>query len=216
MGVILPTIRTFSGQIPDKAVMDKDTFANSVHTYLNYFNNEFVPDTQDYSTKFEEARDEVENFVNSGEQIKSDVSALVDSAQNYKDLAQKYANADKDVEVETGYYSAKSFALHSQDYSNDALNYKNIAKDYANADENVVIEGQYYSAKHYMLKTQAIKDDAVAQLPEGTIDDSAVGTKTTWSSSKIDDEFKKRATAVIDGGSSNTAPDVYIDGGSAS
>lgn len=215
MAIQLPQVRQFSGQVPDKAKMDKDTFANSVHTYLNYFNDNFVPDLQDWTGSFTNAQDEIQQLVDSGANIKQDVNNLVTLAKNY-------ANADKDVEVETGFYSAKNYALYSKDYMdsaqnilNQTINYKDLAQQYANADENVAIEGQYYSAKHYMLKTQDIMNDAVAQLPEGTIDDSAVGTNTTWSSSKIDDEFKKRATAVIDGGNSNTAPDVYIDGGSS-
>ena len=213
----LPTIRKFTGQVPNKETMDKDTFANSVHTYLNYFNDVFVPDTQDFTDKMNTLEGELDDFlndandlVNQADSIRTDVTNLKDETIQYKTLAKNYANADKNVEVETGLYSAKHYSLISQDY-------QILAKNYANADEDVEVESGYYSAKHYMLKTQAIMDNAVAQLPEGTIDDSAIGDDITWSSQKIDNELKSMLTKMgtIDGGNATTSVDAVIDGGGA-
>ena len=52
-------ITQFSGQIPDRKNMDKDTFANSIPPYLNYFNNTFVPQSNDFVGKINQMADEI-------------------------------------------------------------------------------------------------------------------------------------------------------------
>jgi len=213
----LPKIRAFTGQVPNKEVMDKDTFANSVHTYLNYFNDTFVPDTQDFVDKAIQWNDELDTYKTDIENIKNEADTIKTDVENYKNLAKDYANADKDVEVESGFYSAKNFALYSKDYMESAKNYQILAKDYANADEDVEVESGFYSAKHWSIKAKKIVDGAVAELPEGTIDDEVIADDKTWSSSKLDEEFKKVATAGnIDGGNASSSADAIIDGGGAS
>jgi hypothetical protein len=186
----IPKIEQYTGAVPDKAIMDKDTFANSVHGYLNYFNDTFVPDSQNFTDSMNVLQEELQNF-------QSDTNDLVNQADSIKTDIYNYKN-------------------EAQQAVTDAQNYQTLAKNYANADEDTQVESGYYSAKHYMLKTQEVMANAVAQLPEGTIDDSAVGDNVAWSSSKISDELKKQASAGnIDGGNANTAIDTYIDGGDA-
>jgi hypothetical protein len=191
----IPKITQFSGQIPDKTIMDKITFANSVQTYLNYFNNNFVPESQ--------------TFVNKTNTLGSEIQTTADSSRNYADKASNWANADEDVEIESGKYSAKHWSIKSNKFADSSKNYVDKASNWANADEDVEIESGKYSAKHWASKAEA----AVAVLPEGTIDDSLIATDKVWSSQKVSDELKKYATNKIDGGNSTTAVDVYIDGG---
>jgi len=194
----LPTLTPFSGQVPNKQTMDKDTFANSVHTYLNYFNDSFVPETNALVTNLIVFAGEIQEFIDTANQTVEEIDQIKTDTISAKDAAVDAAN-----QAHTEYLNAKQE--------------RELAKNYANADEDVQVESGYYSAKHYMLKTQAIMAGAVAQLPEGTIDDAAIGTNVTWSSSKIDNELKKFAStaSVIDGGSANSVADAIIDGGSA-
>jgi len=202
----LPIIRQYSGAIPDKATMDKDTFANSVHYYLRYFNDNFVPDTQNFTDKMNTLTTELNDFIDTA----NDLIENVDNIKNETLQIKEDTSAIKD--------EVAGYKIDVQNYLNETISYKDLAKKYANADEGVEVESGFYSAKHYMIKTQKIMDGAVAELPEGTIDDEAIGTNVTWSSQKIDDEIKKYAGASnhIDGGDASTSPDAYIDGGNAS
>jgi len=100
-----------------------------------------------------------------------------DNAANSEDLADKYANAAKDTEVETGKYSAKHYSAVAEDHSDAAsaseTNAKNSednaktsedaakssedasadsemkASKWANEDRGTEVESGKYSAKHY-------------------------------------------------------------------
>jgi hypothetical protein len=170
----LPKITKFTGLVPDKATMDKDTFANSVHNYLNYFNDTFVPESQDFTDKMNTLSDEV--------QTAADNAALSEQNAKTSELkAYDWAETDEDVEVESGKYSAKHWAFKSNGWAN-------LSYAWAETDEDVEVESGKYSAKHWAKKAE----NAVAVLPEGTIDDGLIASDKAWSSQKISDELNNK------------------------
>lgn len=74
----LNKITQFSGQIPDRKKMDKDTFANSIPPYLNYFNNDFVPDSQTFTGNMNNIADEVNSTTAHIDNVKSQIDTIAD------------------------------------------------------------------------------------------------------------------------------------------
>ena len=132
----LPTLTKYSGAIPNKATMDKNTFANAVHPYLNWW-NDYIPTLEEWATNLQTLSSELQTLATDTEGFRNDAETFKNDAESAKQGAET---------AETGAIQAK----------NDA---------------------------------QAIADGITAQLPEGTISDNTVGTDTTWSSSKIQQEL---------------------------
>ncbi|BCD63559.1 phage tail fiber protein [Nitratiruptor sp. YY08-14] len=110
----LPTLTVFNGQVPDKTTMDKDTFANSVHIYLNYFNDSFVPETNTLVNNMNTLSGEVQTAANNAEASAQNAATSEANAANSELKAYKWAEEAEDVEVETGKYSAKHWAIKAQ------------------------------------------------------------------------------------------------------
>jgi len=78
----LQAITQYSGDIPDRKKMDKDTFANSIPLYLNYFNNDFVPQTLTFSEDLNNLTNEINDTVNETvthvDNVKQQIDAIAD------------------------------------------------------------------------------------------------------------------------------------------
>lgn len=83
----IPKITQYSGQIPDRKNMDKDTFTNSIPPYLNYFNNIFVSQADDFTDKINQMTSEINNTVdeiNNTQQKINEVASQNFDLNNFK------------------------------------------------------------------------------------------------------------------------------------
>jgi len=110
----LQTLTVFTGQVPDKSTMDKDTFANSVHTYLNYFNDTFTPETNTLVNDMNTLSGEIQTAADNASTSETNAANSATNASNSEQKAYRWAEEAEDVEVETGQYSAKHWAIKAQ------------------------------------------------------------------------------------------------------
>lgn len=94
----VPKITQFSGQIPDRKNMDKDTFANSIPPYLNYFNNNFTPETN--------------NLVDKLNQLSNDINATVNDINNVQNDIHTVANTAFDLDKFKGEWDSTTSYIH--------------------------------------------------------------------------------------------------------
>ena len=167
----LPLIDLYTGQVPDKAKMDKDTFANSVHTYLNYFNDKFIPESRDWADKTNTLSDEMESNANTVESYMNTTESYMNTTESYKSdaensmlQAKNWANANEDVEIETGMYSAKNWALKAQ----EAV----AALPEGTLDDSVIASDKAWSS-------QKINDELNLKLDKSAID-SILSEAVLW------------------------------------
>ena len=192
----LPTLVRFQGQVPDRATMDREEFAISTYYYLRYINDDFVPSLEAKSdaieTQLNQFSDDMNTLKSDTEVIKNDTQILKDTTQALKDQTQVLHDDTQTLHDET------------QSFRDTAGQYKDLAKNYANADQNVEVEQGYYSAKHWAMVAQNLANDTAAILPQGSINDSAVASTTTWSSQKLNSYLAKSdisnvaASALLD------------------
>jgi len=81
----IPKITQFTGDIPDRTKMDKDTFANSVYYYLRYFNDTFTPDSNTFADSLNTLTDEIN-------QTASDIETAKNETFEAKNIALASAN----------------------------------------------------------------------------------------------------------------------------
>ncbi|BAF69592.1 phage-related tail protein [Nitratiruptor sp. SB155-2] len=216
----LPTLTVFSGQVPDKTTMDKDTFANSVHIYLNYFNDSFVPETNtlvdNMNTLSGEVQTAADNAAVSATNAATSEANAVQSATNAATSEQNAATSEANA-ANSASAAANSEANAATSESNAAQSATNAANSeqkafkWANEDEDIEVEPGQYSAKHWAAKAAYV-------VSNGVIDDTSVSTITTYSSQMIEDRLQEFAStaSVIDGGTASSTVDAIIDGGGAS
>jgi hypothetical protein len=92
----LPTITQYTGQVPDRTTMDKNTFANSVYYYLKYFNGTFTPQSNDFATKLNTLSGELT-------QVRDDTINAKNDAENAKNIALASANFDGEWDSSKSY-----------------------------------------------------------------------------------------------------------------
>lgn len=136
-----------------------------------------IQDQDEFVQKYEATNDhladstviELNIFATQTNEVKDEVNTSRDETVTAKDLAKNYANADEDVEVETGFYSAKNFSIKAE-------NARDLAEQYKIEAEN-----------------------AAATIASGTINDSVISLVNTWSSDKINSELNTKQDTLISG-----------------
>ncbi|BCD61755.1 phage tail fiber protein [Nitratiruptor phage NrS-5] len=115
--------------INDEFVPDARNLVSEMNSQLNSFAsqmNNIKSDTQalkDDTAAIKQQtaalRDDTQTLHDQTQEYRNDAQNFKTQAGQYKELAKNYANADSDVEVEPGYYSAKHWALKAQNLAND-------------------------------------------------------------------------------------------------
>jgi len=129
----LPTLTAYPNPVPNKLTMDRETFANSVHTYLNFFNDTFVPETN--------------NLITNLNILSNEIQTVANNAANSEQMAYKWAAQDINVEVANGKYSALHYALKA---------YGSEQKAFLWAESETEVEDGKYSAKWWANQAQSI------------------------------------------------------------
>ncbi len=193
----LPTLVRFQGQVPDRATMNREEFAIATYYYLRYINDDFVPSFEEKSdaieTQLDQFSDDMNTLKSDTETIKSDTEAIKQQTESIKNDTLTIKQQTESIKNDTQTIKDDTQTLHdeTQSFRDTAGQYKDLAKNYANADQNVEVEQGYYSAKHWAMVAQNLANDTEAILPEGSINDNAVASTTTWSSQKLDSYLAK-------------------------
>ena len=99
-------------------------------------------------------KDDARTYRNQAQNFKNSAETSATNAASSEDLAQKWAEENEDVEVETGLYSAKHYALKAEGSLSTVSSDADLAQKWAEENEDVEVETGLYSAKHYALKAE--------------------------------------------------------------
>jgi hypothetical protein len=125
--VTIPTVRAYSGTIPDKATQTETEFANNVYPFHLYYNNEWVPDVNATSSALDTFKTEANALaiaVNNDKDIVVEKEALVNP--HYVAIDTIYSNIDNINAVNTNESNINAVNANESNININATNIDDI------------------------------------------------------------------------------------------
>jgi len=174
--------------------------------------NTFGTGIEQYGTDLTDAIEQIQTAVAQLlEDAQAQASSAAQSAQaanEAKTLAQSYANAEEDVEVEVGEYSARHFSLKSaaiatlaEQHKDGALEAKSAAEGFRDQTETLKDSAAQSAQAANEAKTlaQQAAQEAQAAAAGEVLDDQNVSSLTGFSSSKIENRLQNKQDTLVSG-----------------